>query len=64
MNPITRKFIVVLLVDDDYVKYMFDLLDDCSSGSGSKAPVVELYIEKIPIGLCGNSIESDGQRLV
>ncbi|KAK1398564.1 hypothetical protein POM88_008427 [Heracleum sosnowskyi] len=58
MNPTTNKFIVVLMVDDDDAEYMFELLVDCGSESGSKAPVVELYIEKIPIDLRGNSNES------
>ncbi|KAK1381944.1 SWIM-type domain-containing protein [Heracleum sosnowskyi] len=53
MNPTTNKYAVVLLVDDDDLEYMFETLD-CSCGKVR----VELYIEKILIGLSEISTES------
>lgn len=45
-NPSTNKYGVVLIVDDDDVEYMFESVDDSES-----KPRVELYIEKVPIGM-------------
>ncbi|KAK1388475.1 hypothetical protein POM88_016653 [Heracleum sosnowskyi] len=50
MNSTTNKFGIAPIVDDDDVDYLFESLD----GLGSKTHV-ELYVEKIPIGLSESS---------
>ncbi|KAK1394875.1 hypothetical protein POM88_013931 [Heracleum sosnowskyi] len=51
-NPTTNKYGVVLIADDDDVEYMLESLDD----SESKVRV-ELYIEKVQIGMGQSSID-------
>ncbi|KAK1391744.1 hypothetical protein POM88_010800 [Heracleum sosnowskyi] len=50
MNSMTNKFGITPIDDDDDVDYLFESLD----GSESKTHV-ELYVEKIPIGLSESS---------
>lgn len=54
MNPTTRKYGVVLILDDDDLEFMFETLD----GSGGSKVRVDLYIEEVSISSCQASMSS------